>query len=61
MLVDKLGPGETLSEEDNLNASTILQEAIDTKEYYKALAKRSNVTKLLEFAIPSSEQTNVDS
>lgn len=60
-LVDKLGP-EGTSEEDNLNASSILQEALDTKEYYSAISKRHNVIKLLDYAIPSQGETvNVDS
>jgi hypothetical protein len=49
-LVDKLGPD--CSEEDNLNASSILQDALDTKEYYGVICKRNNINKLLDFAIP---------
>jgi hypothetical protein len=49
--VQKLGP--EWSEEDNLNASSILQDALDTKGYYGIVCKRNNISKLLDFAIPS--------
>ena len=58
-LIDKLGPD--CNEEDNLNASSILQDALDTKEYYGIICKRNNLNKLLDFATPSQEQTNVES
>ena len=58
-LVDKLGP--TCNEEDNLNASSILQDALDTKEYYGIICRRNNLNKLLDFAIPSAESANVES
>lgn len=57
--MDKLGPD--CSEEDNLNASSILQDALDTKEYYSIICKRNNINKLFDFAIPASEQANVES
>jgi hypothetical protein len=50
-LIDKLGPD--CNEEDNLNASGILQDALDTKEYYGIVTKRNNLQKLIDFAIPS--------
>ncbi len=56
-LVDKLGPNDT-TEEDNLNASSILQDALDTKEYFAIISQRANILKLLEFAIPNPEQTH---
>ena len=49
--MQKLGP--EWSEEDNLNASSILQDALDTKGYYGIVCKRNNISKLLDFAIPS--------
>ena len=52
-LVDKLGPD--CSEEDNLNASSILQDALDTKDYYHLVSKRNNIHKLLDFAIPHQQ------
>lgn len=53
-LIEKLGPNET--QEDNLNASSILQDALETKEYFSIISHRSNILKLLEFAIPNPEQ-----
>ena len=58
-MVEKLGPDS--SEEDNLNASSILQDALDTKEYYGIICKRNNISKLLDFAVPAQEQSNVES
>ncbi len=61
-LIDKLGPVD-MTEEDNLNASSILQDALDTKEYYSVVSHRSNILKLLEFAVPNPDhdQQNFDS
>ena len=53
-LVEKLGPNET--DEDNLNASSILQDALETKEYFSIISHRSNILKLLEFAIPNPDE-----
>jgi hypothetical protein len=58
-LVEKLGPGA--SEEDNLNASSILQDALDTKEFYNVVSKRNNVLKMLDYALPAEESSNVES
>ena len=60
-LVEKLGP--TASEEDNLNASSILQDALDTKEYYNIVSRRNNVLKMLDYALPAAEDetNNVES
>ena len=60
-MVDKLGP--EANEEDNLNASSILYDALETKEYYSIVSRRNNVNKLLAFAIPpsSEDHTNQDS
>jgi hypothetical protein len=62
-LVEKLGP--SASEEDNLNASSILQDALETKEFYTVVSRRNNVLKMLDFAIPESTSSegvvNVDS
>ena len=55
-LVDKLGPNDT-TEEDNLNASSILQDALETKEYFSIVSQRANILKLLEFGIPNPDQT----
>ena len=56
-LVDKLGPKDT-TEEDNLNASSILQDALETKEYFSIISQRANILKLLEFAIPNPDETH---
>ena len=61
-LVDKLSP--ECSEEDNLNASSILQDALDTKEFYSVISRKNTLTKLLDYALPSSDvavTTSVDS
>jgi hypothetical protein len=57
-LIGKLGPEAT--EEDNLNASSILQDALETKEFYSVVSKRNNVSKMLDYALPEGK-TNVDS
>lgn len=53
--MDKLGP--EASEEDNLNAGGILQDALETKEFYTVVSRRNNVLKMLDFA----SGTNPDS
>lgn len=58
-LVDKLGPDNT--DEDNLNACSILQDALDTKEFYSVVSRRTSLSKLLEFALPSSSQEGTES
>ena len=47
-LIDMLGPG--LSEEHNLNASTILQDMFEIKEFYNIICKRESITKIVNFA-----------
>ncbi len=60
-LVEKLGPTDT-TEEDNLNASSILQDALETKEYYSVVTQKFNILKLLEYALPNADQkSTVDS
>jgi hypothetical protein len=48
-----------------LNASSILIEALDTKEHYSLVTKRHNIVKLLQFAVPEANDiaalSNVDS
>ena len=48
------------NEEDNLNASTILTEALDTKEFYSVISKKNNVQKLLDFALPEKNDAEED-
>jgi hypothetical protein len=40
-LIEKLGPEG--SEEDNLNASSVLQDALENKEFYHIVATKSNL------------------
>lgn len=42
--------GSELSEEHNLNASTIIQDMFETKEFYNIICKRENITKIVNFA-----------
>lgn len=57
-LIEKLGPQYT--EEDNLNASSVLSDVIDAKDYYSVITKQ--VQKLIDFAIPAEgSQTTQES
>ena len=59
-MIEKLGP--EASEEDNLNASSILQDALETKEFYTVVSRRNNVSKMLDYALPQDvSKVNVDS
>ena len=59
-MIEKLGPDSL--EEDNLNASSILQDALDTKEFYNIICRRSNVQRMIDFALPLDQSSvNVDS
>ena len=40
-LIDKVGPSVT--EEDNLNGASIIQEMLEIKEFYNTICKRANV------------------
>lgn len=51
-LVEKLGPQAT--EEDNLNGSSILQEMLETKEFYSIICQRRFIQRLIEFAFTDS-------
>ena len=53
-LVEKLGPNDT-TEEDNLNASYILQDSLETKDYFNVVSKRNNILKLLHYAFPEAD------
>ena len=45
-MVDKLGPD--CEDEDNLNASTILQDMIEIKDFYNLVCEKANVEKILD-------------
>jgi hypothetical protein len=47
-LVDRLGPQFT--EEDNMNASTILQDLIEKKEFFTLICKKEQMEKIVEFS-----------
>ena len=51
-LIEKLGPSVT--EDDNLNGSSIIQDMLEIKEFYGIVSKRENVTKLVEYAFTPS-------
>jgi hypothetical protein len=57
-LIDKLGPDA--SEEDNLNGSSILQDMLETKEFYGVICKRNIVVKIIEYAF-ANENNNSNS
>mmetsp|Transcript_32815 Transcript_32815/g.50105 ORF Transcript_32815/g.50105 Transcript_32815/m.50105 type:complete len:446 (-) Transcript_32815:607-1944(-) len=47
-LVEKLGPDST--EEDNLNASAILRDLVEKKEFFSVLCQKDNLVKLVEYS-----------
>jgi len=47
-LILKLGPEE--EEETNLNASTIIQDMFETKEFYSMICKKENIKTIFNFA-----------
>ncbi len=57
-LIEKLGPNVT--EEDNLNASSILQDVLESnKDFYNIVCKRNNIQQLINLAL--SEEQNISS
>jgi hypothetical protein len=52
-LIEKVGPDAT--EEDNLNGSSILQDMLETKEFYNIICQRKYVSRLIDFAFTDSE------
>lgn len=57
-LSDKLSPEYT--EEDNLNAATIIGDLMENKEFFQIVAKQQNIRKLVDFSLDQSE-TSTDS
>lgn len=47
-LIEKIGPDG--SEDDHLNASSILQDMLETKDFYVVICQKTNINKLLDFA-----------
>ena len=54
-LIEKLGSES--SDEDNLNANSILQEALDNKEFYHIVATKVNLSKLFGYVVTSVNET----
>lgn len=55
-LITQLGPG--LSEENNLNGSSIIQEMFEIKEFYNIICTKENVSTIADFATaPMGEST----
>lgn len=55
-LISHLGPDK--DEENNLNASTIIQDMFETKEFFNILVKKEIFNKIVEYAIaPMNEST----
>jgi len=55
-LSDKLSPEYT--EEDNLNAATIIGDLMENKEFFQIVAKQQNIRKLVDFSLDQSETSN---
>lgn len=53
--------GSDLSEEHNLNASTIIQDLFETKEFYNIICKRESITKIINFATASFDTSTKSS
>ena len=51
-LIEKVGP--TVTEDDNLNGSSIIQDMLEIKEFYSIVSKRENVLKLAEYSFTPS-------
>jgi len=47
-LISQLGP--TVSEENNLNGASIIQDMFEVKEFYNIICKKENVQKIADFA-----------
>lgn len=45
-LIDKLGPDNEF--EDNLNASTILSDMLEIKDFYNQIIEKENIQKLID-------------
>jgi len=56
-LVDKLGPSFT--EEDNMNASTILQDLIEKKEFFTMICKRELMAKIVDYSTALISESSV--
>lgn len=56
-LIDKLSPD--LTDEDNLNAMQLMTELLESKAFFKVVARRSTIVKLSEYAF--NEENCVDS
>ena len=54
-LIEKLS--SNLTEEDNLNGSTIISDMLEVKDFYSVLCKRNIVQKLIDFAFPNELST----
>jgi hypothetical protein len=48
-LIENLSPEK--SEEHNLNASTIIQDMFEIKEFYNLICGKDNLTKVVDFAL----------
>ena len=58
-LIESLGPEKT--EEHNLNASTIIIDMFEIKEFYNIICQKENLQKIVDFAIASMTESTKDS
>ena len=58
-LIDSLGPEK--SEEHNLNASTIIQDMFEIKEFYNIICQKENLQKIVEYALAGMTESTKDS
>ena len=58
-LIESLGPEK--SEEHNLNASTIIIDMFEIKEFYNIICQKDNLQKIVNFAIASMTESTKDS
>lgn len=58
-LIDSLGPEK--SEEHNLNASTIIQDMFEIKEFYNIICQKENLQKIVDFALAGMKESTKDS
>ena len=58
-LIESLGPEK--SEEHNLNASTIIQDMFEIKEFYNIICQKENLQKIVDYALAGMKESTKDS
>jgi hypothetical protein len=54
-LIERLGPN--YSHEHNLNASIVLQDLVDRKDFTCHFATKDNLQRIVDYSLPTSELT----